>query len=145
MSHKHLGSFQQLAKLGYARWWGTSIQVLCSESRNSPTSTDQAEASISSPHLCWCQSPPKKSNMGVRCRMEATQSNSRTSLCHSHQLSMPSLNKRFDYHFLVLFFKMKLGAAPRHMISLFSPLSSASGFRFRKLSYPVPLFEKPWP
>ena len=65
-----------------------------------------------------------------------------TSLCRSHQLSLPPLKKRFDYHSLVLFFKIILKVTPAYLNSLLPSRSSSSGYRFRKLSYPVPLVKK---
>ena len=62
--------------------------------------------------------------------------------CRRHDLQMPSLQQRFAYHTLVLFYKLHSHRAPLYLTSLLPSLSSNSGYPFRKLSYPVPLVKK---
>ena len=58
--------------------------------------------------------------------------------------SIPPLKKRFEYHTLTLFFKMKHQMVPQYLSSLvLAPTSESSRrYSFRKLSYPVPLVSK---
>ena len=64
------------------------------------------------------------------------------SFARRHQLALPSLQSRFAYHSLVLFFKIRLKVAPNYLNTLLPSLSSSSGYSFRKLSYPVPIVAK---
>ena len=58
-------------------------------------------------------------------------------------LTLPPLKNRFNYHTLVLFYKIRQNLAPKYLCSLVPDLSSTtSGFSFRKFSYPVPLTKK---
>ena len=50
----------------------------------------------------------------------------------------PSLQKRFDYFTLTLFFKVRIHQAANSLYKLLPPPSSSSGYTFRKISYPVP-------
>ena len=52
--------------------------------------------------------------------------------------ALPSLQTRFDYHTLVMFYKIHTKQAPSYLTSLLPPLSSRSGYTFRKLSYRFP-------
>ena len=58
--------------------------------------------------------------------------------CRRHNIQLPSLQKRFDYFTLALFFKVRLHQAPNSLYKLLPPPSSSSGYTFRKISYPVP-------
>ena len=59
-------------------------------------------------------------------------------------LTLPPLKNRFNYHTLVLFYKIRGNLAPKYLCSLVADLSSTtSGYSFRKFSYPVPLTKKP--
>ena len=63
--------------------------------------------------------------------------------CRRHQIHLPPLKKRFEYHTLTLFFKMKHQMVPQYLSSLVpAPTSESSRYSFRKLSYPVPLVSK---
>ena len=63
--------------------------------------------------------------------------------CRRHQIHLPPLKKRFEYHTLTLFFKMKHQMVPQYLSSLVpAPTSESSQYSFRKLSYPVPLVSK---
>ena len=63
--------------------------------------------------------------------------------CRRHQIHLPPLKKRFEYHTLTLFFKMKHQMVPQYLSSLApAPTSESSRYSFRKLSYPVPLVSK---
>ena len=58
-------------------------------------------------------------------------------------LTLPPLKNRFNYHTLVLFYKIRQNLAPKYLCSLVPDLSSTtSGYSFRKFSYPVPLTKK---
>ena len=58
-------------------------------------------------------------------------------------LTLPPLKNRFNYHTLVLFYKIRQNLAPKYLCSLVPDLSSTtSGFSFRKFSCPVPLTKK---
>ena len=63
--------------------------------------------------------------------------------CRRHQIHLTPLKKRFEYHTLTLFFKMKHQMVPQYLSSLVpAPTSESSRYSFRKLSYPVPLISK---
>ena len=65
------------------------------------------------------------------------------SFAKRHSLSLPPLEKRFEYHTLVLFYRVRANLAPAYLSSLVPPLTSTkSGYSFRKESYPVPLTKK---
>ena len=65
------------------------------------------------------------------------------SFAKRHSLSLPPLEKRFEYHTLVLFYRVRANLAPTYLSSLVPPLTSTkSGYSFRKESYPVPLTKK---
>ena len=50
-----------------------------------------------------------------------------------HSLSLPPLEKRFEYHKLVLFYRVRANLAPIYLSSLVPPLTSTkSGYSFRK-------------
>ena len=58
-------------------------------------------------------------------------------------LTLPPLKNRFNYHNLVLFYKIRQNLAPKYLCTLVPDLSSTtSGYSFRKFSYPVPLTKK---
>ena len=58
-------------------------------------------------------------------------------------LTLPPLKNRFNYHTLVLFYKIRQNLAPKYLCTLVPDLSSTtSGYSFRKFSYPVPLTKK---
>ena len=62
-------------------------------------------------------------------------------------LTLPPLKNRFNYHTLVLFFKIRQNLAPKYLCTLVPDLSSTtSGYSFRKFSYPVPFTksQQPW-
>ena len=62
--------------------------------------------------------------------------------CCRHQIVLPQFQQRFDYHTLVLFFKIKLNLAPPYLTELLPQLSSNCGYNFRKNLYPVPAVKK---
>ena len=55
-----------------------------------------------------------------------------------HHISLPPLQKRFDYFTLMLFFKIRMREAPKYLHNILPDLTSRSGHNFRKSSYPVP-------
>ena len=64
-------------------------------------------------------------------------------ICKRHSLSLPPLEKRFAYHTLVLFYRVRANLAPTFLSPLVPPLTSTkSGYSFKKESYPVPLTKK---
>ena len=65
------------------------------------------------------------------------------SFAKRHSLSLPPLEKRFEYHMLVLFYRVRANLAPTYLSSLVPPLTSTkSGHSFRKKSHPVSLTKK---
>ena len=62
--------------------------------------------------------------------------------CRPHQIVLPQLQQRCDYHTLVLFFKTKSNLAPPYLTELLPQLSSHCGYNFRKNLYPVPAVKK---
>ena len=60
-----------------------------------------------------------------------------------HGIMLPPLQTRFDYHTLVLLYRIREKLAPDHLFSLLpSLISSTSGYSLRKHSYPVPFTKK---
>ena len=60
-----------------------------------------------------------------------------------HGIMLPPLQKRFNYHTLVLLYRIREKLAPDHLFSLLpSLISSTSGYSLRKHSYPVPFTKK---
>ena len=65
------------------------------------------------------------------------------SFCRRHHIMLPPLTlKRFDYHTLILFYKIKSNLAPAYLTELLPSPSHNSGHTFRKELYPVPLVKK---
>ena len=65
------------------------------------------------------------------------------SFAKRHSLSLPPLEKRFEYHTLVLFYRVRANLAPTYLTSLVPPLTSTkSGYSFRKESYPCSPYKK---
>ena len=59
-----------------------------------------------------------------------------------HGIMLPLLQKRFDYHTLVLLYRIREKLAPNHLFTLLpSLISSTSGYSLRKHSYPGPFTE----
>ena len=55
------------------------------------------------------------------------------SFAKRHSLSLPPLEKRYEYHTLVLFYRVRANLAPTYLSSLVPPLTSTkSGYSFRK-------------
>ena len=63
-----------------------------------------------------------------------------------HGIMLPSLQKRFDYHTLVLLYRIREKLAPDHLFHYFPPSYRAhhtqAGHSLRKHSYPAPLQKK---
>ena len=74
----------------------------------------------------WCGGPTQK-----LIKMHAN-------FCRRNGTALPSLQTRFDYHTLVMFYKIHTKQAPSYLTSLLPSLSSRSGYTFRKLSYRFP-------
>ena len=65
-----------------------------------------------------------------------------SNLLSQEGVSRPPLERRFDYHKLLLFYKIRSEVAATYLsYSLHSPLSS-SGYKLRKMSFPVPNVSK---
>ena len=63
--------------------------------------------------------------------------------CHRHKVHLPPLQKRFQFHSLVLLFKMRQKLSPRYLSSLLPETTSTSSmYNLRKSSYPVPVVNK---
>ena len=62
--------------------------------------------------------------------------------CRRTQTSLPPLQKRFDFHTLVLFYKMRKNLTPSYLSSRMPSPSSTSGYQFRREPYPVPAVSK---
>ena len=62
--------------------------------------------------------------------------------CRRHQIVLPQLQQRFDYHTLVLFFKIKSNLAPPYLTELLPQPSSHCGYNFRKKSVSRPCCKK---
>ena len=74
----------------------------------------------------WCGGPTQK-----LIKMHAN-------FCRRNGTALPSLQTRFDYHTLVMFYKIHTKQEPSYLTSFLPPLSSRSGYTFRKLSYRFP-------
>ena len=61
------------------------------------------------------------------------------SFCKRHGIRLPPLQTRFDYHSLVLLYKMRASLVPPYLCTL-PPrrVSATTGYSFRKSGYPVP-------
>ena len=57
--------------------------------------------------------------------------------------ALPSLQTRFDYHTLVMFYKIHTKQAPSYLTSLLPPLSSRSGYTFRNFLTVSQLYQEP--
>ena len=64
------------------------------------------------------------------------------SFCRRNQTSLPPLQKRFDFHTLVLFYEMRKNLTPSYLSSLMPSPSPTSGYQFRREPYPVPAVSK---
>ena len=63
--------------------------------------------------------------------------------CRQHQLVLPSLSRRFDYHTLVLFFKIKCAISPAYLNGILpQSFRQTSTYNLRKTVYPVPQVNK---
>ena len=58
--------------------------------------------------------------------------------CRQHRISLPPLERRFQYQTLVLFFKLRSQLTPDYLTSILPSIPASSGYNFRKSSYPVP-------
>ena len=59
-------------------------------------------------------------------------------VCRQARVSLPPLKRRFDYPTLLLFYKIRSEVAPTYLSSFLHPPLSSSGYKLRKMSYPVP-------
>ena len=63
--------------------------------------------------------------------------------CRRLQVELPSLDKRFKYHTLTLFYKIRNGQTPRYLEEILpATLSSSSGRNLRRHVYPFPRIHK---
>ena len=67
-----------------------------------------------------------------------TEAKMHANFCRRNGTALPSLQTRFDYHTWVMFYKIHTKQAPSYLTSLLPPLSSRSGYTFRKPSYRFP-------
>ena len=63
--------------------------------------------------------------------------------CRRNGTALPSLQTRFDYHTLVMFYKIHRNQAPSYLTSLLLPLSSRSGHTLENFLTVSPLYQKP--
>ena len=78
----------------------------------------------------WCGGP-----IGKLLKLKET-------FCQQARVSMPPLQRRFDYHALLLFYKIRSEVAPTYLSSSLLPPLSSSSYKLRKMSYPVPKVSK---
>ena len=65
------------------------------------------------------------------------------SFCKRHRIRLPPLQTRFDYHSLVLLYKMRSSLVPPYLCTLLPRrVSATAGYSFRKSGYPVPATTK---
>ena len=65
------------------------------------------------------------------------------SFCKIHGIHLPPLQTRFDYHSLVLLYKMRSSLSPPYLCTLLPQRASATtGHSLRKSGYPVPAKRK---
>ena len=65
------------------------------------------------------------------------------SFCKRHWIRLPPLEARFDYHSLVLLYKMRSNLVPPYLCTLLPRrVSATTGYSFRKSWYPVPATRK---
>ena len=65
------------------------------------------------------------------------------SFCKRHGIRLPPLQTRFDYHSLVLLYKMRSSLAPPYLCTLLPQrASTTTGYSIRKSGYPVPATRK---
>ena len=63
--------------------------------------------------------------------------------CRQHQLVLPLLSSRFDYHTLIIFFKIKCEILPAYVSCILPPsFKQTSTFNLWKTVYPVPQVKK---
>ena len=56
-----------------------------------------------------------------------------------HKIILPSLKTRFDYHTLMLFFKIRQSATPSYLTTILPKMfNESTSYRLRKLNYPFP-------
>ena len=80
--------------------------------------------------------PFRKRNRNSVCKTSLIKMHA--NFCRRNGTALPSLQTRFDYHTLVMFYKIHTKQAPSYLTSLLPPLSSRSGYTLRKLSYRFP-------
>ena len=78
----------------------------------------------------WCGGP-----IGKLVKLQET-------FCRQARVSLPPLQHWFDYHMLLLFYKICSKVAAAYLSSLTPPPLSSSGYKLRKMSYPVPNVSK---
>ena len=65
------------------------------------------------------------------------------SFCKRHGIRLPPLQTRFDYHSLVLLYKMRSSLVPPYLCTLLPrQVSATTGYSLRKSGYPVPATRK---
>ena len=64
--------------------------------------------------------------------------NFQRTFCHRHHISLPPLQKAFDYFTFMLIFNIRMREAPKSLHCLLPDPTSRSGYNFCKSSYPVP-------
>ena len=63
--------------------------------------------------------------------------NLQRTFCQRHHISLPPLQKQFDYFTLMLFFTIRKREPPKYLHNLLPDPMSRSGYVFRKSFYPV--------
>ena len=86
--------------------------------------------------------PNRKNSQNI---VPANNSNNKVqdSFCKRHGIRLPPLQTRFDYHSLVLLYKMRSSLVPPYLCTLLPRrVSATAGYLFRKSGYPVPATRK---
>ena len=57
--------------------------------------------------------------------------------CRQHRISLPPLERRFQYQTFVLFCKLRSQLTPNYLTSTLPSIPASSAYNFRKSSYPM--------
>ena len=145
-THKHLGLIFNSTYTWNDHNYFEPLHYLCSDDRNSVDAFMEAFH-----HRPWKKiiyTAVIRSRIEYACAVWSGGQTQRLQRLHDsfskrHGIMLPPLQKRFDYHTLVLLYRIREKLAPDHLFSLLpSLISSTSGYSLRKHSYPVPFTKK---